>query len=290
MVEGVAPTETGGLGTRAHGRPTARLLLLGTFHFADRGLDEHKPRHGFDALSEQRQAEIAEVVERLAGFAPTKVAVERTRDEQAAVDAAYRAYARGERALGPDEVEQVGFRLAARLGHARVHCVNAWDRYYEPPVDCEVVMRTQGREALEELFGGFVEEMTRGQETVLQEWSDYFAEQRRRGDELTARRTLREVLVEANREENLLRGHGAYLVGWFKLSRDGDYAGVDRISAWYNRNLRIFRNLQRITDGPRERIILLIGGGHVPILRHCAQASPEYELVEAAEYLDAAPA
>jgi hypothetical protein len=59
------------------------------------------------------------------------------------------------------------------------------------------------------------------------------------------------------------------------------------VTAWYNRNLRIFRNLQRITDGPDERLLLLIGGGHVPILRHCAQASPEYELVEVTEYLGA---
>jgi hypothetical protein len=85
--------------------------------------------------------------------------------------------------------------------------------------------------ALEGLFGGFVEEMTRGQEAVLEEWAAHFAEQRRRGDELTARRTLRERLLEANRPESILRGHGAFLVGWFKLSRDGDYAGVDRVTA-----------------------------------------------------------
>jgi hypothetical protein len=96
--------------------------------------------------------------------------------------------------------------------------VNAWGRYYEPPVDCEAVMRTRGRAALGGLFGGFVEEMTRGQEEVLQEWSAHFAEQRRRGDELIGRQTLRERLLAANRPESILRGHGAYSVGWFKLS------------------------------------------------------------------------
>ena len=34
-----------------------------------------------------------------------------------------------------------------------------------------------------------------------------------------------------------------------------------------------------------ERIVLIIGTGHVPILRHAIQASPEYELIEVAEVL-----
>jgi hypothetical protein len=59
------------------------------------------------------------------------------------------------------------------------------------------------------------------------------------------------------------------------------------VTAWYNRNLRIFANLQRITETPDERLLLLIGGGHLPILRHCIVASPECELVEVADYLSA---
>ena len=54
---------------------------------------------------------------------------------------------------------------------------------------------------------------------------------------------------------------------------------------WYNRNLRIFANLQRITEPSDERILLVIGGGNVPVLRHCVQASPGHELVEVEVYL-----
>src|ERR671922_18561 len=58
------------------GRPTAKIMLLGTFHFHDPGLDAHRPKFTLDVFSERRQREIADVVERLAAFAPTKVAVE----------------------------------------------------------------------------------------------------------------------------------------------------------------------------------------------------------------------
>jgi hypothetical protein len=57
------------------------------------------------------------------------------------------------------------------------------------------------------------------------------------------------------------------------------------VSGWYNRNLRIFRNLQRITRGPDERLLLIIGSGHLPILRFVAEHSPEYVLEEPGDYL-----
>lgn len=72
---------------------------------------------------------------------------------------------------------------------------------------------------------------------------------------------------------------------YFTLGGGDDYARPDGATEWYNRNLRIFANLQRLTAGPGERLLLLIGSGHLPILRHCALASPEYALVEAADYL-----
>jgi hypothetical protein len=34
-----------------------------------------------------------------------------------------------------------------------------------------------------------------------------------------------------------------------------------------------------------HRILVIFGAGHIPILRHCVLASPEYNLVEVREYL-----
>ena len=46
-----------------------------------------------------------------------------------------------------------------------------------------------------------------------------------------------------------------------KAGEGGQYPGVDSKTAWYNRNLRIFANLQRLTEQPGERILLVIGAG-----------------------------
>ena len=50
-------------------------MILGVYHFANPGLDYVKSDLD-DHLSEKRQKQIAEVVELLAKFRPTKIAIE----------------------------------------------------------------------------------------------------------------------------------------------------------------------------------------------------------------------
>ena len=56
--------------------PTVDVVLLGTFHFRDAGLDDYKPQHVVDISSPERQKQVEEVVNRLASFAPNKIALE----------------------------------------------------------------------------------------------------------------------------------------------------------------------------------------------------------------------
>jgi hypothetical protein len=277
------------------GRRRAALVLLGTFHFRDRGLDAYRPRFAFDVSAPERQREIGEVVERLAAFRPTRVAVERHALRQAELDAEYAAYRRGAFSLPADEVYQLGFRLAGRCGHPRVYGVNAWDRHYEPWGDLEAYAWAHGEARLFADYHGRpspVAEWARahGQAHLLLEGTARFRKRAARGDRRKSEAPLRETLLRTNAPAAIRRSHGQYLVGAFKVGAGAAYPGVDWVTAWYNRNLRIFANLQRITEGPGGRLLLIIGAGHLPILRHCAQASPEYELVEARRYLGAPPA
>ncbi|MBN2385827.1 MAG: hypothetical protein JXB85_02320 [Anaerolineales bacterium] len=241
-------------------------------------------------FSERRQQEIAEVVERLARFGPTRVAIERTQGQQGQVDGDYRAYLRGEFELSADEIHQLGFRLGRRLGHEGVYCVNAWGRYYDPPVDCETYLLEHSVQEANDLLAAHTPEAyarAHGQEHLLSQWWPYYQRQCEEEDAQIDRRTLREILAISNAEENAWKSHGPYLVDGFKVGEGHAYPGADWVTAWYNRNLRIFANLQRITTAQDERILLIIGGGHVAILRHCVLASPEYDLVEVCDYLGA---
>jgi len=274
---------------------TTQIMLLGTFHFQDRGLDAYKPQLDLDILSPQRQQEVTDVVERLARFQPTKIAIERRPDRQAEIDQEYRAYLGAAFPLPGDEVYQLGFQLAKRLGHASIYCVDAWGRYYKPPLDLEAYAANRTTRELQQLlaeqfdFDPFRDLMTyaqeHGQEALVAQWQIALQKAGESGDQTKMQQTLRETLLLGNREEHIWQSHDPYLVGPFKIGVGNEYPGVDYVTAWYSRNLRIFANLQRLREVADERILLIIGAGHLPILRHCVLASPEYALVEVQDYL-----
>lgn len=250
--------------------PPHELLIVGTFHFVDAGLDSYRPQYDVDIRSPERQEQVLELVEGLASFRPTKVAVEAMPDAQARLDSLYVEYASGAYELGSNEIFQLGFRLASERGQERVYAVDAGRRFYEPWVDPDSFA------------------VANGQQRLLDPDLERQYELLHRGDDAAkVRQTLKEHLLYLNDPRQVARLHGQYLIGNFEVGTAEEYPGVDSKTAWFNRNLRIFANLQRLLEGEHERIVLIIGAGHLAILRHAAEASPQFRLVELAEVLDA---
>lgn len=107
----------------AAGDTQPKVMILGTFHFGGSTADAINVTMG-DLTTPARQAEIEEVVERLAKFAPTTIMVELTPKEEAGFNATYQAYRKGEHQLAANERQQIAMRLAAKLGHAKIHAVD----------------------------------------------------------------------------------------------------------------------------------------------------------------------
>ena len=63
-----------------------------------------------------------------------------------------------------------------------------------------------------------------------------------------------------------------------------DAAGAVLNYGWYARNAEIFANITEIAE-PGDRILIVYGSGHNYWLRHFAQETPGFELVEATPYL-----
>jgi hypothetical protein len=84
----------------------------------------------------------------------------------------------------------------------------------------------------------------------------------------------------------LALGHGHYLVGSLLNGPPGDYFGADGfVSGWHNRNIRIYSNVARLIRAPEQRALLVIGAGHVPIIRGLLASAPFVRLVDAADVL-----
>jgi hypothetical protein len=267
-----APAQGGPAGAAGDPEPgRARILYVGVFHFDYPGLDVQEPGDRMDVLAPARQREIEELVELLAAYRPTRIAVEFTPDRQPRLDSLYAEYLEGRWELRRNEVYQLGFRLARMAGLPGVHAVDT-ERH---PFFVDLA-REQLAPRRDELFA------------TDAAWRERFARMSAYEDSLSAARgeTLREILLRGNSPEQLRRMHQPYSVGFFRFDgEEGGYLGADFVSGWYNRNLRIFRNLQRITRSPGERILFVVGSGHLPILRFVTEHSPEYELVEASDYL-----
>lgn len=258
----------------AHGVPDvldapaerARVLLLGTFHFDNPGRDAYKPRYDADVLSATRQQEVEDIVARLAAFRPTRIAVEWSRDRQAVLDSLYREYRAGRLPPRAGEVFQLGFRLAARLGHARVYAIDV-----------------ERQQALLDAVMPYEHELEAADSADA--WAPRYRRMYAWEDSVKTTRSLQEQLRYMNSPATIKRGHGAYFVRYFKAGGDTSYVGPDFIAGWFDRNLRIFRNIQRITSGADERIVVIYGAGHLATLRHFVESSPEYQLEEAERYL-----
>jgi hypothetical protein len=237
-------------------RPT--LLVLGSGHFDNSG------RHVIDikvddVLAETRQVEINAVVEQLASFQPTHIAVEWPLKDQAALDARYRDYRQGLYQLGRAEEEQIGLRLAAKLNHARVYAVD-WN---EAPTG-------------DNQYYDWVAYGKAHQKAVV---AALFDPSRATGSTPLGKHTIGTWLLQMNRPETLAANHRNY----FDLASIGgaeQQPGANWVGYWYGRNLRIFVNLVRLTDRPQDRILAIYGAGHAYLLRQFAKESGAFRLVD----------
>ena len=247
------------------------LLIVGTPHFDNPGQDIVNIQVA-DVLTPERQREIEAIVERLAAFRPTRVAVEWPSGRQARLDQRYADYRAGRYQLSRDERDQIGLRLAARLGLERVDAVD-WS------------------------------EMPPGQE------SDYdfpaWAEAHGRGPEWQAR--VARMQTQMNGQAQLmtctpvsawLRHHNAPATRaasqreYYTIAGFGDVAanpGAAWVGTWYARNLRILNNLIAIAPRSEDRVVAIYGAGHGFLLDQQARESGAFQVADTLEWLPASP-
>ncbi|MEL7120893.1 MAG: DUF5694 domain-containing protein [Bacteroidota bacterium] len=245
-----------------------QVLLVGTFHFAYPNQDAYKiPKDKqIDILSPQKQEEVEELIEYISRFKPTKVMLE------AGTNTGYlmKDYARwqaGTRPLQRNEVYQLGFRLMKKFNLDTLYGVDAPSLVWEiGQSDNEAI-----KDYVNQQNNIYYKDNPDPMEEKYRQLSEYFTQ-------LTLEESLLNNIKYLNQEDLIKRGFGRYLVGKFK---NGDYEGPNALAmGWYDRNLRIYRNIQNIATNPEDRILVIFGAGHISILQQLYESTPEYELVK----------
>ncbi len=249
------------MAAQADARP--EILIVGTYHMANRNHDAYNV-HADDVLSPKRQQEVAQLVNVLKKFHPTKIAIEADVDNQH-VAREYSDYRAGKYTLSRDETNQVGYRLAKELGHPNVYPVNAWAGNDFP---------------LEPVFN-YAKAHGRGAEldAIMAKWGAAVKQL----DDYLKSHTILETLEHANADAFVNENVSPY----FELARFGDpqdYAGPDLLGNWYLRNIRIYHNIVKLIDSPSDRILVIYGYGHLGWLRQNAQQDTTVRLRTLSEF------
>lgn len=258
-------------------KPT--VMILGSGHLANWGADRINYKMD-DVLAPKRQTELQQLVEQLARFKPTKVAVEADIRWDAELQAEYNSYLKGNFQLERHEIHQIGFRLAKEMEHPKVYCV---DYFRDDPI-----IRDELEDHLID-YGAFAE--ANNQMHLLGTPPKTEGKIRKEEDTIWVEPEKYEPLIAMYRRLNQNEGIRANLRDYLRIARIGLqdlYPGANWVAHfWYPRNLKTFVNLTRITESEDERILLIIGAGHLGFLKQIVEDSEVYHLESPLNYLDA---
>ena len=250
-------------------RKQPAIFLVGTFHFAYYNFDAHKTskENQVDILSDEKQNEIKELLDYIYKFNPTKIAVE-SGPITGYLMKRYQAYKNGERKLGKDEIEQIGFRLLDKFKLDTLYGINDQGLYsdlYDSKDSLTV------RTILDSISRDYD---YNSDDPISKLYREFYKE----NDSLAQKMKLLDYFKYKNSDKILDRGFGAYLNGDFKLDNK---RGADMMALeWYSRNLRIYRHIQQLTTSPEDKILVIMGWGHITVLKHLFECSPEFKLVK----------
>lgn len=243
------------LAVQGQSAPRPEILILGTYHMGNPGRDVHN-FEADDVLSPARQREIAQLIEVLRRFRPTKIGVEASVGSRT-IAQRYESYVAGDYTLTRNEIDQIGLRLAKALNHPATYAVDEDGDF--PFYRVRNYAKANGREAEFDSMQAAVGTRVK-----------------REGDYMRAH-TILETLALLNADSSAARSVGEYY-GYVSFGEPYEYAGSDLIARWFERNIRIYRNIRALVTSPDDRVLVVYGAGHLGWLRQMVQDDPGVRL------------
>jgi hypothetical protein len=208
------------------------IILVGTFHFEQ------------DAeLIKRKENEIKELVNYLADFKPTRIALEWEKTED---DELNKKYKNSNGNYSVDEIQQVGFRLAQKLKHEKVHAVNWTGHLTQDDINN---LNNEIRNSYPDLLNTM---MTLIEKTAV----------------ISSDSELINSFRELNDKRSVKDFEKMYLSFVDVKDDKGEMLGFTFLNKWMERELMICKNIvETLTSNSEERILLIIGSDHLWMLR-----------------------
>lgn len=256
-------------------QPRTNVLLIGTFHFSNPGLDVVKQKD-FDVLCRNSQKELEFISNKVTAFNPTRIFVEYGYTSQKELDSLYQVYLTNKNSFRPikkynrytreDEIFQLGFRIAEKAKIIRVDAINS--REFNFPYDSLLAaMKEANQLALLAQNQSFIA-------TIEEE------------DEKRTAETITQRILSLNTPAERRRNRSWYLTIANRGGKNDNFVGAYLNSEWYRRNLYMYSLIQKLTAATDKRIVVLLGAGHIAMLEQFIRDDDRFEIVELKDVLN----
>jgi hypothetical protein len=250
--------------TNAQQKPV-EVLLLGTFHFDNPGLDVAKFESA-NILSPKRQQEVKNVVNQLIAYKPDKIFIESEPAQQAHWDSLLTLYQQGKFTLKANEIYQLTFPVAKALGHPHLYAADYRNAYF--PYDSLMkVLASSGQKVLQQTI----------QTKIAQVEQEFNAN--------LSKHTIAEMLKIDNTPESR-KDNLAFYLSCISAGKLNNHVGAYLTSEWWRRNMVIYANILKQLTGSEKRIVVLFGSSHTAVLEELMKYNSAVRLTDVREVLN----
>jgi len=260
----------------------AQIMLLGSTHFGQEGMYKNSP--DADLFSQKRQAEVADVNERLRRFNPDLILIEREPEEQHTVDSLYALFKTNrlklnDLAYGRSEQYQFAFNLGKQLNLDRIYGVDFYNgtstRILSEGSNIDVYLQALGQ------FSAKGREVDTRFKAGTLSVNEYL---RILNSPEILDLTYRTLLIAPAR---VREGHFAKPDASIDTTQvDSRYIGAEFSAHFYRRELKIYSNIVMTQLAQRKsRILVVMGQRHAAVLTRIFADDPEFQVVPVGGYL-----
>ncbi len=250
-----------------------KVYLIGTFHFA-------QTDSSYNVLDSKNQQSIENLSETMTSAKPDKIFVERQPEYeyQNRIDSLYTVYQQKNLLPGRNEIYQLGFRAAKKLGHKKVYQCDhpsQYGRFYRAAM--EYAEKANQMAILEGAARGTIKR----QDDIVNE------------DSIMRNSTLFDYVKWINSDLVMSTSHASYIANYPQIGSTDYYnsddeetlIGAELLADWYKRNIMIYSKIINQLDYNENAILVLIGSDHAPILASLFSANPYFEVVNTSTWL-----
>ncbi len=252
--------------SRYNGEKTNKIKVLnfGTFHM---GLTPDENTTKFNEKDKKNIKEVHAIAKKLSEFKPTVIIVETIPEKTINVQNKYKAYKQNPQLKfeKPGEIELLAFELGRLSGTERIYGIDHRMNYNY----------RIAREIENEIDSTTVTEYYKN---PFKEVDSYDT-----NDESIP---LLTKLLKINNDKYLdfLITINADILT--HAGTDGNFEGADEAAKYYQRNLRMYSNINRLDLEPDDRVFILMGASHTAFFRDFISRSPKYIMVDTFKYLE----